>query len=94
MAGLFITGGTGFLGRSLLPALALDRTRTVFVLSRDKNRALENLPAAPNLQVLEADLAGMVPVEEIRRLKRLDEDAWSRGERLLHVPTYFAWGRV
>jgi NADH dehydrogenase len=57
LTGLFITGGTGFLGRSLLPALALDHTQTVIVLSRDKNRPLGKLPAAPNLRVLEADLA-------------------------------------
>jgi ubiquinone/menaquinone biosynthesis C-methylase UbiE len=44
--------------------------------------------------VLEADLAGFVPVDEIQRLKELDKDAWARGERILHVPTYFAWGRV
>jgi ubiquinone/menaquinone biosynthesis C-methylase UbiE len=44
--------------------------------------------------VLESDLAGSVPVEEIQRLKKLDEQAWARGERILHVPTYFAWGHV
>jgi SAM-dependent methyltransferase len=44
--------------------------------------------------VLEADLSGFVPVDEIKRLKELDERAWTRGERILHVPTYFAWGRV
>ena len=44
--------------------------------------------------VLESDLAGTVPAEEIQRLKKLDEAAWARGERILHVPTYFAWGRV
>jgi SAM-dependent methyltransferase len=44
--------------------------------------------------VLEADLAGFVPAEEIQRLKRLDEDAWERGERVLSIPTYFAWGQV
>jgi hypothetical protein len=44
--------------------------------------------------VLEYDLAGFVPAEEVRRLKVLDEQAWARGERILHVPTYFAWGRV
>jgi len=44
--------------------------------------------------VLEADLAGRIPHQEIQRLKTLDEQAWARGERSLHVPTYFAWGRV
>jgi SAM-dependent methyltransferase len=53
-------------------------------------------PAERELEwaVLEADLAGFVPVDEIQRLKELDKGAWARGERILHVPTYFAWGRV
>ena len=42
--------------------------------------------------VLEADLAGLVPVEEIQRLKGLDEAAWGRGERVLHVPTNWMLG--
>jgi SAM-dependent methyltransferase len=42
--------------------------------------------------VLEADLAGLLPVEEIQRLKRLDEAAWESGERVLHVPTYWIMG--
>jgi ubiquinone/menaquinone biosynthesis C-methylase UbiE len=44
--------------------------------------------------VLENDLAGFVPVEEVWRFKKIDESAWKHGERILHVPTYFAWGRV
>lgn len=43
---------------------------------------------------LESDLAGFVPGEEIQKMKLLDEQAWERGERVLRVPTYFAWGRV
>jgi len=52
--------------------------------------------AEQNLEwaMLEADLEGRVPGEEIRRMKLLDEQAWERGERVLHVPTYFAWGNV
>ena len=49
-AGIFITGGSGFLGRSLVPVVTSDRARAVFVLSRDQNRALEKLPPASNLQ--------------------------------------------
>jgi SAM-dependent methyltransferase len=44
--------------------------------------------------VLENDLAESVPPEEIERLKKVDEQARSRGERKLHVPTYFAWGHA
>jgi ubiquinone/menaquinone biosynthesis C-methylase UbiE len=45
-------------------------------------------------EVLEADLADSVPAEDIHRMKILDEHAWERGERVLQVPTYFAWGVV
>jgi SAM-dependent methyltransferase len=44
--------------------------------------------------VIESDLAGMVPEEEIQKLKLIDERARKRGDRILHVPTYFAWGQV
>ncbi|MGB7875324.1 MAG: methyltransferase domain-containing protein [Anaerolineales bacterium] len=44
--------------------------------------------------VLENDLADFVPQEEVQRLKKLDEEARARGKRILHVPTYFAWGHV
>jgi SAM-dependent methyltransferase len=44
--------------------------------------------------VLQDDLAGQVPEQELKRMKRLDQQAWERGERVLHVPTYFAWGRA
>ena len=44
--------------------------------------------------VLEADLAGFVPAMKLQRMKKKDEEAWQRGERVLYVPTYYAWGRV
>ena len=44
--------------------------------------------------VLESDLAGFVDPEDLRAMRQLDEQAWARGERVLQVPTYFAWGRV
>ena len=44
--------------------------------------------------VIEADLAGSVAGEDIHKMKLLDKEAWARGERVLFVPTYFAWGRV
>ena len=43
--------------------------------------------------VIESDLAGFIPGDELHKLKRLDQQARVRGERVLHVPTYFAWGR-
>lgn len=44
--------------------------------------------------VLEHDLAETVLEEDFQRLKKLDETAWARGERILHIPTYFAWGKI
>lgn len=45
-------------------------------------------------QVLESDLAGLVSDADFRRMKHLDQQARLRGERALHVPTHFAWGRL
>jgi SAM-dependent methyltransferase len=44
--------------------------------------------------VIESDLTGRVPSEDIHKMKRLDQEARARGERVLHVPTYFAWGHT
>ncbi len=44
--------------------------------------------------VLASDLAESVPGDDLQKMKVLDERAWARSERVLHVPTYFAWGRV
>jgi SAM-dependent methyltransferase len=44
--------------------------------------------------VIESDLTGVVPDTDIQKMKHLDQQARARGERLLHVPTYFAWGRA
>lgn len=61
-----------------------------------QSRGTESTPGERDLEwaVLEVDLAGSVPDADIQQMKRLDERAWARGERILHVPTYFAWGRV
>jgi SAM-dependent methyltransferase len=44
--------------------------------------------------VIESDLAGFIPAHDIRKMKVLDRQARERGERTLHVPTYFAWGQA
>jgi ubiquinone/menaquinone biosynthesis C-methylase UbiE len=44
--------------------------------------------------VIQADLGEFVPDVEIQKMKVLDEQARIRGERVLHVPTYFAWGKT
>lgn len=45
-------------------------------------------------EVLEHDLMGFASRDEVHRLKYLDAQARARGKRVLHVPTYFAWGRA
>ncbi len=43
--------------------------------------------------MIQADLAESVSGEDIQKMKALDEEARRSGERVLHVPTYFAWGK-
>lgn len=45
-------------------------------------------------EVIESDLAGSIPSADLQRMKELDGEARRRGERVLHVPTYFAWGQI
>ena len=59
-----------------------------------ENEALSSAEWELEWAVLENDLKGIVPADQVWRLKTLDAQARERGERLLHVPTYFAWGRA
>jgi ubiquinone/menaquinone biosynthesis C-methylase UbiE len=43
--------------------------------------------------VIESDLRRVLSGEEIQKIKMLDEEARRLGKRILHVPTFFAWGR-
>jgi ubiquinone/menaquinone biosynthesis C-methylase UbiE len=60
--------------------------------------AAERRPSAEERQmewaVIESDLEGVISSDDIRKMKERDEAAWVRGEHRLHVPTYFAWGKV
>jgi SAM-dependent methyltransferase len=42
--------------------------------------------------VIESDLAGFIPIDDIQKMKQVDRQARTRKERVLQVPTYFAWG--
>jgi ubiquinone/menaquinone biosynthesis C-methylase UbiE len=44
--------------------------------------------------VIEADLAGLIPEADLHKLKDKDRQAREHGERVLYVPTYFAWGQA
>ena len=43
--------------------------------------------------VIQSDLEGIAPKEEVEKMKGVDETARRRGGRTLHIPTYFAWGK-
>jgi SAM-dependent methyltransferase len=45
-------------------------------------------------EVLESDLAGIAPAEEVNKMRLLDKNARAGGQRVLYVPTYFAWGQA
>jgi len=45
-------------------------------------------------EVIESDLARFIPSDDIQKMKQIDYQARTRGERVLHVPTYFAWGQT
>jgi SAM-dependent methyltransferase len=55
-------------------------------------------PAEEDIQmewlVLRNDLAEAVPTKELDALERIDRQARRAGERVLFVPTFYAWGRV
>ena len=44
--------------------------------------------------VLESDLAGHVPFQDIQKMRQLDTAARQKGERVLFVPTFYAWGKA
>ena len=44
-------------------------------------------------ETLKADLTGRVSDADIQKIKKIDDEAWARGERVLEVPTYYLWGR-
>jgi hypothetical protein len=44
--------------------------------------------------VLGSDLSEVLPVEELARLRELDRQARAEGQRVLYVPTFYAWGEV
>jgi hypothetical protein len=43
---------------------------------------------------LRADLEGQISGDELEQLLAADRAAWTRAERVLYVPTFYAWGRA
>ena len=56
----------------------------------------ENRPTDELVQewrILKADLNGLLMDDDFNRLRQLDAESWRRGERILFVPTFYAWGQ-
>lgn len=45
-------------------------------------------------KTLENDLTNLCTPENLRNYKKIDQQAWENGIRILFVPTFFAWGIV
>ena len=45
-------------------------------------------------EVIDSDLQGRIPEQELQRMKAMDKSAREHGQRRLYVPTYFAWGEA
>lgn len=54
--------------------------------------ALEDV--ALEWRVIRNDLASTIPVDDLNSLEQIDYQAVQAGERVLFVPTFYAWGRV
>jgi SAM-dependent methyltransferase len=64
------------------------------VLGGQWGAALSSESHASEWTVLQADLQAAVAPEVLRKLQAQDQAAWRQGERVLFVPTFYAWGRV
>ncbi len=45
-------------------------------------------------ETLAQDLSDLLPTDEFERFRRVDQEAWEMGTRVLFVPTFYAAGRV
>jgi ubiquinone/menaquinone biosynthesis C-methylase UbiE len=45
-------------------------------------------------ETLQSDLENTIPQAELEHLKAVDLAAWQNGERILYVPTFYAWGQA
>ena len=44
-------------------------------------------------EIMRCDLGSRVTAAELAEYQAADKKAWARGERILYVPTFYAWGR-
>lgn len=49
---------------------------------------------AQEWEVLKVDLKDQLSEEELEDLRQIDLSVWQSGERILYIPTFYAWGQV
>lgn len=64
------------------------------VLGGEWNAPPDSDAWASEWAMLEDDLRGQMSAEELRALREIDAAAWQHGERILFVPTFYAFGQV
>jgi ubiquinone/menaquinone biosynthesis C-methylase UbiE len=89
-------GANPRIGRQL--AMLFNQAGLIEVESGVLGAQWSQVPAAEDLemewQVMRNDLAKAVSPDELDALERIDRRAALAGERVLFVPTFYAWGRV
>jgi len=67
---------------------------SVGVLGGEWSQAFDEVTFQSEWSTLRADVQERLSPAELDRLEAVDHAAWQRGERVLFVPTFYAWGRV
>jgi ubiquinone/menaquinone biosynthesis C-methylase UbiE len=96
IAGLLKAGADPLMGRKLKSHFHTSKLEDIQVgvyegkwIEDPSSRMLES-----EWKMLENDLKGIISKEELASLKTKDELARKTGERLIYVPTFYAWGKV
>jgi SAM-dependent methyltransferase len=88
-------GADPFVGRrlpALLAAAGLEQVR-YGILGAESPAAFSTVDWELEWATLRADLNGVLSSAQLDEYQRLDRRAWQHGERVLFVPTFYAWGR-
>lgn len=89
-------GAEPLIGRRLMEFMSELRFENVEVgvLGAQWSSSPEREVVDSEWDILRLDLAGQLSEAQLASLRQVDEEAWSRGSRVLYVPTFYAWGRV
>ena len=87
-------GADPFIGRrlaTLLNKAGLDAVESG-VLGGQWSSPPSQAELAMEWEILRSDLGNRVSEADFTDYQAADQEAWSRGERILYVPTFYAWG--